>query len=93
MTKLPSQHHMCNPRMRADEWPAQLSRIASREGTAALHFSGSSSAVRSRVQEHAVLKWALAHAVAQIGGAGALTEQQRTCVELARAWQESSAAI
>jgi hypothetical protein len=27
------------------------------------------------------------------GGAGALTDQQRTCVELARAWQESSAAI
>ena len=93
MTKLPNQHHRCNPRMRDDEWPAQLSRIASREGTAALHFSGSSSSVRSLVQEHAVLKWALAHAVAQIGGAGALTEQQRTCIELARAWQESSAAI
>ena len=93
MTKLPNQHHMCSPRMRADEWFAQLSRIASREGTAALHFSGSSSAVRSRVQEHAVLEWALAHAVAQIGGAGALTEQQRTCVDLARAWLESSAAI
>lgn len=93
LSKLPHQHHLCNPRMRADEWPAQLSRIASREGTAALHFSGSSSAVRSRVQDHAVLTWALAHAVAQVGGAGALTVQQRTCVEMARAWQELSTVI
>ena len=61
MTKLPNQHHRCNPRMRDDEWPEQLSCIASREGTAALHFSGSSSSVRSLVQEHAVFKWALAH--------------------------------
>ena len=53
--------HRCNPRMRDDEWPEQLSCIASREGTAALHFSGSSSSVRSLVQEHAVFKWALAH--------------------------------
>lgn len=89
MNKLPHQHHLCNPRMRADEWPAQLSRIASREGTTALHFSGSGSAVRSRVQEQAVLPWALGHAVAQLGGAGALTVQQRTCVELAQAWQKS----
>ena len=38
MTKLTNQHHRCNPRMRDDEWPEQLSRIASREGTARFIF-------------------------------------------------------
>ena len=87
--KLPQQHRACAAT--AAEWRAQLDRIAARDGTHALHFANRGS--RSRAQQQTTLHWALDHAVAQVGGDGALDPGQRGCVGLAREWLGVSSSV
>ena len=86
LRKSPSLLDACTKRASAQDWHAQLDFIASRPGTHALHFAGSRN--RATLQTDAIIRWALSRAVGEAGGESTLGSEVRSCVQLARRWQE-----